>query len=94
MKADLPLAERRRMATQSEREIRDALVLRHFSVTEDRQAIDAALLHHTLGEGAGALAVLRDAASACHVLTEAAAPAVAATPAPSADNLRTALGLT
>jgi len=94
MKADLPLAERRRMAKRSERDIRDALVRRHFSVTEDRRAIDAALLHHTMTEGARALAVLNGEASGSAALTEVGAPAVAAPPAPSADNLRAALGLT
>ena len=94
MKADLSLAERRRMEAEGEREIRHALVRRHFAVTEDRRAIDAALAHHALDEGARALAVLNDGPPAGTVLTEAAAPAVVAAPAPSADNLRAALGLT
>lgn len=94
MKADLPLDERRRMAAESEREIRDVLVRRHFAVTGDRRAINAALLHHTLIEGARALAVLNGRAPAGAALTEPADPAVAALPAPSADNLRAALGLT
>lgn len=93
MKADLPLAERRRMAAESEREIRDALVRRHFTVIEDRRAIDAALFHHALDVGARGLAVLNDRAPASAVLTEPAAPAIVAPLAPSADSLRAALGL-
>ena len=93
MKADLPLDERRRIAAKSEREIRDALVRRHFAVTEDQQAIDAALLHHALGDGAHALALLSGRVLANTVPKEAAAPAIVAPPAPSADNLRAALGL-
>lgn len=93
MKADLPLPERRRIEAEREREIRDALVRRHFAVMEDRRAIDAALLHHALSVGARALAVLNDRAPAGPVLTEVAAPTVVAPPAPSADNLRAALGL-
>jgi hypothetical protein len=94
MKADLPLEERRRIAAKNEREIRDALVCRHFAAIEDRRAIDAALVHHALDVGARALAVLNDKAPAGTVLTEVAAPKVLAPPAPSADNLRAALGLT
>ena len=94
MKADLPLDERRRMETESEREIREALVRRHFAVIEDQQAIDAALLHHALSVGARALAVLNGSAPADPVLTEVAAPTVVAQPTPLADSLRAALGLT
>lgn len=94
MKADLPLEERRRMETEDEREIRDAMVHRHFAVTEDRRAIDAALRDNALSEGARALAVLNGEPVAGTVPTKAAAPAVVAPPAPSGDNLRAALGLT
>ena len=94
MKADLPLAERRRLEAESEREIRDALVRRHFTLTEDRRAIDAALLNHTVTESARALAVLNGSAEDRTVPTKVAAPTVVAPPAPSADNLRAALGLT
>ena len=93
MKADLPLDERRRITAKSEREIRDALVCRHFAVIEDRCAIDAALVHHALDVGARALAVLNDKAPIGTVLTEVAVSAAVAPPAPSADNLRAALGL-
>lgn len=94
MKADLPLAERRRMEAESEREIRDAMVRRHLTVIEDRRAIDAALLRHTVTESARALAALNGRADGSTVPTEVAAPTVVAPPAPSADNLRAALGLT
>lgn len=94
MKADLPLDERRRIAAKSEREIRDALVCRHFAVIEDRRAIDAALLHHALTVGSLAMEMLSGGMPADSAPTEVAAPAVLAPPAPSADNLRAALGLT
>lgn len=93
MKADLPLDERRRIAAKSKREIRDALVSRHFAVIEDRRAIEAALFHHALDVGARALAVLNDKAPAGTVLTEVGAPALVAPPAPSGETLRAALGL-
>ena len=94
MKADLPLAERRRLDAERGREIRSALVCRHCTVIEDCRAIDAALLHHSLNEGARALEVLNGSADGDTVPTEVAAATIVAPPAPSADNLRAALGLT
>lgn len=93
MKADLPLDERRRIQIQSEREIRDAIVRRHFGVTEDRRAIDAALAHHAITVGSRAMAVLNGRAPGGTVPTKVAAPTNAAPSAPSAGSLRAALGL-
>ena len=78
MKADLPLSERRRIEREQEHEIRDALVRRHFDVTEDQRLIDAAVLDHALREAP------RIMAPALPVPTVVAAPAVVAPPAPSA----------
>lgn len=94
MKADLPLAVRRRMEEDDQRAIRAALVRRHAIVCHEAQAIDAALFHHALIALPRVMAVLNGRALAPASLTEPAANAVAAPPAPSADNLRAALGLT
>ena len=94
MKADLPLAVRRRMEEDRQREIRAALVRRHVTVIRERQAISVALFDHALNELPRVMAVLNGRATAGTVPTEPAAPAVTALPAPSADNLRSALGLT
>ena len=82
------------MEAESECEIRHALVRRHFTVTGDRSAIDAALLHHAMRIGSQAMGVvLNGKVPASTVPTKVAAAAVVAPPAPSAGNLRTALGL-
>ena len=93
MKADLPLDERRRMEAESEREIRDALVRRHFAVTEEQRAIHAALLHHALTDGARAFAELSGEVISSTVPTEGAAQAIVPPAGRSVDNLRAALGL-
>ena len=93
MKADLPLAVRRRMEEDRQREIRAALMRRHAIVCHERQAIDAVLFHHALKELPRVMAVIDNEKPARAALTEHAVPAVTAPPAPSPDNLRTALGL-
>ena len=94
MKADLPLAVRRRMEEDRQREIRVALVRRHSIVCHERQAIDAALFHHALKELPRVMVEIDNGKPRRGALTEPVAHAVAAPPAPSADNLRAALGLT
>lgn len=94
MKADLPLAVRRRMEEDDQRAIRAALVRRHATVCHERQAIDAALFHHALNELPRVMALIDDRMPTCAALTEPVVPAVTAPPAPSPDSLRTALGLT
>lgn len=94
MKADLPLAVRRRMENDRQREIRAALVRRHVTVINERQAISDALFHHALNAVPRIVAVLDGRGSAGTMPTEPASPAVAGPLAQSADSLRTALGLT
>lgn len=94
MKADLPLAVRRRMEEDRQGEIRAAMVRRHFTVIQERRAIDAALFHHALNELPRVMTVIDSGKPPRAALTEPAVPAVTALPAPSPDNLRTALGLT
>lgn len=43
LKADIPLAERRRLEREQWAEIRVALVRRHFQTVQEQMAIDAAL---------------------------------------------------
>lgn len=43
MKADIPLAERRRIEREQQAEIRAMLAPRHFATMRDQMAIDAAL---------------------------------------------------
>ena len=94
MKADLPLAVRRRMEEDRQREIRAAMVRRHFNVIQERRAIDAALFYHALNKLPRVMAVIDNGKPTRAALTEPADPAVTAPPAPSPDNLRAALGLT
>lgn len=42
MKADISLAERRRIEADAQREIRAALVRRHVEVIDERNAVEAA----------------------------------------------------
>jgi hypothetical protein len=48
MKADLPLSERKRIQEDDGREIRAALVARHFDVLDERRAIEVAELANTI----------------------------------------------
>lgn len=93
MKADLPLPERRRMEAECQREIRDALVHRHFAVIEEREAIAAVHVDYALRVGPTLCAVLNRMASTAPAPPVPDAPADQMEPE-SAENLRAALGLT
>lgn len=51
MKADMPLAERRRLEREQQAEIRAILAPRHFAAMEEEQAIAAYWLAHALEAG-------------------------------------------
>jgi hypothetical protein len=48
LKADISLAERRRLEREQQAEIRAALAPRHFQCVQDQMLIDAALFHMEL----------------------------------------------
>ena len=79
------------MEQDREREILAALMRRNALVCHERQVIDAALFHQALNELPSVLALIDNRPPTRAALTEAAAPAAST---PSADSLRTALGLT
>lgn len=83
MKVDLPLAVRNCTDEDNQREIRLALVRRHFAVLREHLKIGASLFHNALSFGARAITVP----------TNGAAPVVAGLLAPSATILRSAIEL-
>jgi hypothetical protein len=52
MQADLPLAERQRIEANDRRELRAALVRRHFDVMDEQQLVADGALVHDLRMGA------------------------------------------
>ncbi len=58
MKADLPLSERQRIEAEDQRELRAALLRRHFEVMEGQQLVAAGVLDHNLRVACIAYAVL------------------------------------
>ena len=58
MKADLPLSERQRIEAEDQRELRAALVRRHFEVMEQQKLVAAGVLDHNLRVACIAYAVL------------------------------------
>jgi hypothetical protein len=51
MKADMPLAERRRLEREQQAEIRAMLAPRHFAAMEEQMAVDAYWLAYALEAG-------------------------------------------
>jgi hypothetical protein len=88
MKADISLAERRRIERDQWAEIRAALAPRHFAVMEEEQAITAFWFAHALEAGPRIRAMLARMGcgpvpvSAPVVIAETEPVAVAVTPAP------------
>ncbi|MBY8821386.1 hypothetical protein [Sphingomonas colocasiae] len=85
MKADISLAERRRIEREQQAEIRAMLAPRHFAVTQEQMAIDAALFQMELEH-------LRRAAPAIYAIlgrgpVEVSAPVVIPEPEPVASAL-------
>lgn len=80
MKADIPLAERRRMERDQWAEIRAALAPRHFSVMEEEQAITAYWFAHALEAAPRIRAIL--ASMSCGAVP-VSAPVVIADPEPA-----------
>ena len=103
MKADLPLSERQRIEAEDQREIRTALVHRHFEVMEEQQLVAAGVLDHNLRVACIAYAVLNRTpvlpADAPVAVPEAKPPRTVAPPVvviserARPDNLRERLGL-
>jgi hypothetical protein len=75
MKADISLAERRRIEREQWAEFRAALVHRHFQTTQDQMAIDATLARLELEH-------LTQVAPAIYAMLGRSQPAAAPLPAP------------
>lgn len=75
MKADIPLAERRRLEREQQAEIRAMLAPRHFQTMQDQMLIDAVLFQMEME-------VFRQALPAIHAALGRSYPAAASVPAP------------
>jgi hypothetical protein len=92
MKADLPLSERKRIQEDEGREIRAALVARHFGVLNDERAIQVAQLDQSLRAGV-AFSAARAQAEQPVARESDALPQVAPEPVDAGPDLRGLLGL-
>lgn len=84
MKADIPLAERRRIEREQQAEIRAMLAPRHFAAMQEQMAIDAALARLEFERFQRAAPAIYAALGRSHLAAPMPAPVVMPEPAPVA----------